>query len=407
MLVLKDGIVLTPTSELRGVAVAIEDEHIAELAPIEELRIPPDATVISVNGAYIAPGFIDIHVNGGGGADAWHCTDRPDALETMCRTHARYGTTSLVPTLITAPLDTITAAVRVIAEARGQETGGADILGAHVEGPFISPGQKGAHNEQYIRSPATTDWSELGELSEAISIMTVAPELAGSCEMANVLASQGVVFSVGHSDAKLPDMKRAVDHGFSLVTHIFCSTPGYTRDIANARKISGVMESALILDELRVEIIGDGKHVPEGLTRLALKAKGLQGVCVVTDAINATGMGPGRYRLGDMDIVVEDNVAKLLDRSFFAGSVATMDLCVRSMVELGDLSIREAVQTATSIPAAIIGEQHRKGRIAPGLDGDVVVLDRDVNVLGTIVRGRPVYLDTERLSVRSPDKETM
>ena len=393
MLIVKDGAVLTPTRQFDNGAVAIDDGKITYVGPSENLSITARDTVVSAAGAYIAPGFIDIHVNGGGGADAWHCMDDDEALRTICQIHAKYGTTSLVPTLITAPVDHLLKAIEVISEAKGKDLGGAEILGTLVEGPFISRHEKGAHNPDYIRIPAESDWGGFLDLAEHILMMTIAPEEDGGCELGAALARRGVVPAVGHSHAELSVVEKAVDHGFRHVTHLYCSTPGYTRDIARASKVTGLMEASLILDELTVEIIGDGKHVPAGLLTLAVKAKGVDRLCTVTDAINATGLGPGTYRLGDMDIVVEDNVAKLADRTFFAGSVATMDECVRNMMVLGDLSVRDAVRTATAIPARIIGVDDRKGRLAPGMDADLVVFDDNINVKATIVGGNVCHMN--------------
>ena len=388
MIVFCDGVVITPTRRLHEAVVAVEGERIVHVGPLSELNMGPEDRLVSVHGAYIAPGFIDIHVNGGGGADAWHCLQKEDALATISRTHVRHGTTSLVPTLITAPMDELVPSIQAVGEAKGTDMEGARVLGTLVEGPFVSQNEKGAHNPTYVRVPTQTDWGPLLEVADDIVMMTVAPELDGACELGAALAQRGVVSAVGHSNATFDDVQRAVDHGYSHVTHIFCSTPGYTRDVANARKISRVMEAALVLDDLTTEIIGDGKHVPEGLVKLALKSKGASRLCTVTDAINATGLPPGEHYLGDMPIVVEDGVAKLPDRSFFAGSVATMDECVRNMMRLGGLSIEDAVATATSVPAKIVGVHRSRGRLAPGMDADVVVFDENVGVRATMVGGK-------------------
>lgn len=400
MVILRDGIVLTPTRRLADAAVAIEGQKITFVGPAVAQQPHAGDQVVSVNGAYIAPGFIDIHVNGGGGADAWHCLERPDALDTICSTHARHGTTSLVPTLITAPVEKLFPAIRAIGDAKLRDMNGAQVLGALVEGPFVSEREKGAHNPAYVRTPADTDWGGFLELAEDIVMMTIAPELEGACELGDALARRGVVPAVGHSNATLEEVRRAVDYGFRHVTHIFCSTPGYTRDIVKAEKTARVMEAALILDELTAEIIGDGKHVSEGLLKLALKCKGLDRLCTVTDAIYATGLGPGEYVLGDMPIVVEDGVAKLADRTFFAGSVATMNSCVRNMMLLGGLTLEQAVQSATSIPARIIGVDRQKGRLAAGLDADVVVFDEQIKILAVMGGGRFHYFDDAVLTSR-------
>ncbi len=393
MLVLCDGVVITPTRRLDDAVVAIEGEKITYVGSPHQLKTGTDDRFVSVGGAYITPGFMDIHVNGGGGADAWHCLEDETALATISQTHVRHGTTSLVPTLITAPVEKLLPSIQAIAEAKRKDLDGARVLGALVEGPFVSEKEKGAHNPEYIRVPADTDWGPFLELADDIVMMTIAPEVEGGCELGAALAQRGVVPAVGHSHATFDQVRRAVDHGFTHVTHIFCSTPGYIRDIEKAQKISRVMEAALILDDLTAEIIGDGKHVPEGLLKLALKAKGISRLCAVTDAINATGLPPGPHYLGDMPIVVEDGVAKLADRSFFAGSVATMDMCVRNMMALGGITVEEAVASATSVPARIIGADRSKGRLAKGMDADVVVFDDNVNIRATIVEGTTRYWD--------------
>lgn len=385
------GTVITPWRRRAETTVLVADGKITAVEPSAQLTLPADLPRIDARGRYVAPGFIDIHVNGGGGGDALDGTR--EALDAMCMAHAAGGTTSLVPTTVTAPLEVMERAVRVIGEtardhAAGRRGGGAQVLGAYIEGPFLSPLQKGAHNPEHLRVPADTDYGPLLELAGDIRIMAIAPELPGAHTLIRRFARRGVRTAVAHSQATHEEVMAAVELGTTHIAHLFSTMSSTFRRPGDYRKYAGVTEAALLCDDLTVEIVGDGYHVPEPLLRLALKNKPAGTVCVVTDAMRAAGMGPGDYTLGDMDIVVEEGIALLPDRSLFAGSVATMDACVRTMANLGGVPLETAIRAATVDPARVIGVDERKGSIREGADADIVILDHGMRVTDTIIGGR-------------------
>lgn len=398
-LVLKNGKIITPIRVMNRGSLVIQGGEIVAIG--ESVEVPSEAQVIDVGGRYIAPGFIDIHLHGGGGADVMDGT--VEALETIARTHAKTGTTALLPTTLTAPIDDIRAALEKITYAKENPVHGAKILGAHVEGPYFAFEQRGAQNPEFLKKPEKKVYRSILDQYDCVLRFSAAPELEGALELGRELSSRGILASIAHSDATYQQVLAAVEAGYSHATHMFSGMSGLRR--VDAYRVSGVIESTLLLDELTTELIADGHHLPPSLMKLVMRAKGLDQVAVVTDAMAAAGLGAGEYSLGGLDVIVEDQipeafevpgqtgnyVAKLLDRSAFAGSVATMDQLVRNMVNLVGLSIQDAVKTATVNPAKILGIDDERGTLAPGMKGDVVVFDEDIEVQMTVVEGQIVY----------------
>jgi N-acetylglucosamine-6-phosphate deacetylase len=386
-LALQGGTIFTPVRRLdRGVVVML-DGRIHAVGPLDGTTIPEGAAVEDCAGLLIVPGFVDIHVHGGGGGDATQ--GRIEGLEIMSAAHARGGTTSLLATTLSAPEGQILAALEAIRAARRMSLPGASVLGAHLEGPFISPGQAGAQDPHAIRPPHSEEIDRLLEYADVIRLVTAAPEVPGGLDLARRLVQRGIVASIGHSDAYYPDIVRAVEAGYRHVTHLYC---GMSRWInVKGEKVAGVAEAALLLDDLTVEIIADGNHVSPHMIALTLKAKGPERICLVTDAIPYAGMPPGRYRLGGVDIVTTPTAARMLDDSGNAGSVATMDRVVRFMVHEVGVPLQKVLVMATMVPPRVIGEDHRKGMLSPGMDGDVTVLTEDLHVRMTVVGGHVVY----------------
>lgn len=374
---------------------------ISYVGPDDEIEIPENAKITDVAGGYLAPGFIDIHLHGGGGADVMDITE--EAIEKISVTHARGGSTSIIPTTLTAPIDDIMKAVEVLEVAQKRTLPGAQVLGVHIEGPYFSIEQKGAQNSQYLKNPKPEEYLELLNKYSCILRFSAAPELEGGLQLGRELKKRGIVASIAHTNATYQEMLAAVDAGYTHVTHMYSGMSGLKR--INAYRISGVIESTLLLDELTTEVIADGHHLPPSLMKLIIKTKGIDRVSVITDAISAAGLGPGECSVGGLDAVVEANVAeefeipeqernyvaKLLTRDAFAGSVATIDRCVKNMVKLLGLSIQDAVKMASINPARVIGVDDRKGSLTEGKDADIIILDEDINVAMTMVKGRIVY----------------
>ncbi|HDN85428.1 MAG TPA: N-acetylglucosamine-6-phosphate deacetylase [Candidatus Aerophobetes bacterium] len=399
--VLKNARLITPVRIIKNGILVIKDGKIADVGARGEVIFPRNARVIDVEGRYVSPGFIDIHLHGGGGADTMDATE--EAIEKISVTHAKGGSTSIVPTTITAPMEDIIRAIENIEIVRKKDLPGANVLGVHVEGPYFSSEQRGAQNPKFLKEPKPEEYLGLLDRYDCIIRVSAAPEIRGGLELGQELRKRGILASIAHTNATYQDILRAIEAGYTHVTHMYSGMSGLKR--INAYRVSGVIESTLLLDELTTEIIADGHHLPPSLIKLILKAKGLDKVSIITDAMSAAGLGPGKYFLGGLDVVVEDDVAgefevpeeegnyvaKLLTRDAFAGSAATMDKCVKNMVKLVGLSIQDAVKMATINPAKLIGVEDKKGSLVKGKDADIVIFDENINIIMTIVGGKIVY----------------
>lgn len=397
----KNARIITPMRVIDNGVLIVRQGKIFDVGPEDKVKISQEGEVIDVAGRYLAPGFIDIHLHGGGGADAMDATE--EAMERISAVHAKGGTTSLVLTTLTAPMKKITEAVKVIESVKGKRLSGAEVLGAHIEGPYFSMEQRGAQNPKFLKEPEPEEYMKLLNESDCILRVSAAPELRGGLELGRELKRRKILASIGHTNATYQDILAAIEAGYTHVTHIYSGMSGVRR--VNGYRISGVIESTLLLDELTTEIIADGHHLPPSLMRLVVKAKGLDKVSLVTDATRAAGLGPGRYSVGGLETIVEDEVTegfeiptekgnyvvKLLTREAFAGSAALMNRCVRNMVKFVGLSIQDAVKMASINPAKLIGVDEEKGSLTKGKDADLVVFDEQVNIMMTVVGGRVVY----------------
>ncbi len=385
---LTNGTILTPFRAIKNGTIVIENGQI--IGVHEGNEEVPDAIEIDAKGQYIAPGFIDIHVHGGGGFDFMDGTE--EAFLKIAELHAQYGTTSLVPTTLTAEKEDLLQTLDVYENANRQNTKGANFLGIHLEGPYFALSQRGAQDPRYIRNPDPAEYEEILSRSSSIVRWSAAPELEGAIAFGQRLRQKGILAAIAHTDAFYDDVLSAYENGYSLVTHLYSAMSGVTRK--NAFRYAGVIESAFLLD-LDVEIIGDGIHLPAPLLKLIYKIKGADRTALITDAMRGAGMPEGESTLGSLKnglkVIIEDGVAKMPDRTSFAGSVATFDRLVRNMVTLANVSLLEAVRMASTTPARIMGVDHRKGVLAKGKDADIVIFDKDINVSRTMVGGTVVF----------------
>ncbi len=389
--VFRNGTVITPYRVLEESSVVIEEGRIQYIAPDSEVDLDLSCTeVIDVGGRYIAPGFIDIHCHGGGDYDFMDGT--VEAFIQASNAHLRYGTTSMLPTTTTSTTEELFKAIDSFKLARDMERG-PNLLGLHVEGPYLAYEQRGAQDPRYIKEPSPEEYNAILDYSDVIKRWTIAPELPGAMEMAQLLRERGIVCSIGHSDAFFDDVVRAVESGFTHVTHLY-SAMSMVRRI-NAYRHAGVVESALLLDDLTVELIADGAHLPQSLLQLVYKVKGPDKICLVTDSIRAATMPEGVTTLGSKEdgqvVIVEDGVAKLPDRSAFAGSTCTTDRLIRTMVQLAQVPLADAVRMLTLTPAKVLGVNDRKGSLSPGKDADIVVFDDDIHVSLVMINGKTCY----------------
>ena len=390
MILLRGGNMVTGGGCFTGDLVL--KDGLIDYAGQERVEASPDMDVIDVTGKYVSAGFIDLHTHGAGGADFMDgdIGSYGKALDM----HAAHGTTLLYPTTLSGSRQSLADAVGFYRSAWKSCTGGAAMGGLHLEGPYFSPVQAGAQDRRYLRNPDPSEYEPLMEMADGdIARWSLAPELPGALEMAESLSRQGVLMAMGHTDATFDECDAAFRAGFTHFTHFYSCMSTVTR--RNAFRYAGAVEYGYYNDDVTVEVIGDGIHVPESLLKLIFKIKGTERIALVTDSMRAAGMPDGRYILGSLsggqEVIVEDEVAKLPDRSAFAGSVATMDRTVRTVTRLTGRPLPEIVRCATEIPARIMGISDRKGSIMKGYDADIVVFDENVDVLYTIVKGQVVY----------------
>ena len=393
---LTNGTLITPFRYIRGGTIVIQDGRIVG---VHERDVDvPGAIELDAKGKFVAPGFIDIHVHGGGGYDFMDGTE--EAFLKIAELHAQYGTTSLVPTTLTAEKEDLLHTLDVYEKARVNNNRGAAFLGIHLEGPYFALSQRGAQDPRYIRNPDPAEYEEILAYSTSIVRWSAAPELKGAIEFGRRLREKGILAAIAHTDAVYADVLEAYENGYTLATHLYSAMSGVTR--RNAFRYAGAIESALLLD-MDVELITDGIHLPPPLLKLVCKIKGADRTALITDAMRAAGMPAGESILGSrtngLPVLVEDGVAKLLDRSSFAGSVATTNQLVRNMVQLADVSLLDAVRMASTTPARIMGVDARKGSLVAGKDADLVIFDENITIDTTIVNGQIVYARDQLVNV--------
>lgn len=348
------------------------------------------ADCIDAEGRYVSAGFVDIHTHGGGDCDFLDNTE--EAFLTAARLHAQHGTTTLLPTATSGTPEETVAMLGVMDRVAVMQHDGADMPGIHFEGPYFSPVQCGAQDPDKVRRPDPREYEAILAQSSRILRWSAAPELEGSEAFAAALREHGVLPSIGHSDAEYDDVVQALSWGFTHVTHLYsCCSTVHRR---NAYRYAGIVEAAYLLDGLTVEIIADGVHLPPPLLQQVYRFIGPERTALVTDSMRGAGMPNGESilgsRTGGLPVIIEDGVAKLPDRSAFAGSVATMERLVKNMVQLAGATLPDAVRMATETPARIVGLTDR-GTLNNGKRADIVLFDEDFCVCRTIVAGRTVY----------------
>jgi N-acetylglucosamine-6-phosphate deacetylase len=340
--------------------------------------------VVDLAGSYLAPGFIDLHVHGAVGRDTMEASG--EAFRSICDFHATGGTTSLLLTTATAPMDKLVEVLNAVRDCRSSNDA---IAGVHVEGPFISKAKCGAQRVEFIREPSPAAVQQLLEHADVIKRVTIAPELPGALEAIKDFQEHGISVSGGHSDAWDEDAQGGFNRGMRSVTHTFnCMSSARRRGIY---RVGGLLEFALSEPPISCELIADSHHVSTTLMKMLYRAKGAAGICLVTDATAGAGLPDGsRFSHSGKDCVVEGGVCLLADRSALAGSASRMIDLVRTMARDVDIPLHETIAMATATPAHAIGLE-TKGRLSVGADADFVVLSRDLEVVRTFVRGEEIW----------------
>lgn len=390
-LIIQNGKVIFPEMIVENLTVVIENGTITDILD-KGAFIPADTdVVIDASNKYVSSGFIDIHTHGGGGHDFMDGT--VEAYLGAAETHAKYGTTALLPTTLTSTTDELFKTFTIYKEAVKRNNKGAKFLGLHLEGPYFAYNQRGAQDPKYLRNPEPEEYNAIMAASDDIVRWSLAPELPGALEFAKVLRERNILTAVAHSDAIYEEVLDAYDAGFTLATHLYSGMSTITR--RNAYRYAGVVEAAYLIDGMDVEIIADGVHLPKSLLQFVYKFKGPDRAALCTDSMRGAGMPDGESILGSLEkgqtVIIEDGVAKLPDRTAFAGSVATTDRLVRTMVHVAEVPLVEAVRMMTLTPARILHIDRQKGSIQKGKDADIVIFDYNINVSTTIIEGNVIY----------------
>ena len=344
-----------------------------------------DYEVVDAKDMYVSPGFIDLHVHGGGGYDFMDCT--VEAFENISKTHLKNGATTIVPTAVSSEFESLIELIRTYKKAIDSCP---NFHGIHLEGPYISKAQKGAHKEYLLHSPTTEETERLLEEGRGIiTRITAAPELDGMKEFAETMMKNGVLMSLGHSDATSDVATEAFENGFSHVTHLYSATPT-VRKINQVVK-AGVIEATYLNDDVTVEMIADGKHAAVDALKLAVKIKGTDKVALVTDALRPAGTDATESWLGEKvpenRVIIEDGVAKLPDRSSFAGSIATAAILLEKGVKHYGFSVADTVKMIAETPALILGLSDR-GVIKKGYRADIVIFDNELKINNVFIGGK-------------------
>jgi N-acetylglucosamine-6-phosphate deacetylase len=384
-----NGKIILPNRIVENGTVLVEDGKIIAVEA-GDLAFP-DAINTNANGQYISPGFVDIHVHGGGGHDFMDGTE--EAFLSIAALHAAHGTTSMMPTTTTAEKEGILQVLDVYEKAKEKNTQGSYFVGLHLEGPYFAMNQRGAQDPKYIRDPDPAEYMEILAYSNSIKRWSVAPERKGAIAFGKILNERGIIASMAHTEAVYEEALEAFNNGYSLLTHFYSAMSGVVR--RNARRYAGVVEAGYLHDALDVEIIADGVHLPAPLLKLVHKIKGPDHTALITDSMRAAGMQEGEYILGNihtgMKVITEEGVAKLPDRSAFAGSIATTDRLVRTMIDLAEIPLHDAITMMTTTPARIIKMNDRIGAIKVGMDADLLVFDERINIKMTMIKGKLVH----------------
>ena len=349
------------------------------------------AEVIDAKGAYLSAGFIDLHTHGGGGYDFMDGT--VEAFLGAAELHARHGTTTLLPTATSGTLEETSTMFDILTRAQAENVHGADMPGLHLEGPYFSPAQAGAQDPRFLKEPKPEEYLPILHSTDKILRWSAACELDGAFDFAEACRDHGVLCAIGHSDADLATVEEAIKHGFTHLTHFYSGMSSVHR--VNAYRVCGVVEAGYLRDDLTVEIIADGCHLPKGLLQMIYRFIGPDRICLITDSMRGAGMPDGTESiLGSLTngqkVIIEDGVAKMPDRASFAGSVATADRLLNVIVNIAEIPLYQAIKMLTETPARI---QHLydRGTLDIGKRADIVLFNDELKIIRTIVGGYTVF----------------
>lgn len=379
--------ILTPQGWLKDGSVLIRDGKILEVTNCDLAVI--GAQLIDVKGMYVLPGGVEIHAHGGGGRDFMECTE--DAFRGAVQTHMKYGTTSIFPTLSSSTVPMIEQAAETCTKMMAEKD--SPILGLHLEGHYLNMAMAGGQMPENIKNPDPNEYIPIVENWHCIKRWDAAPELPGAMQFGKYITGKGILASVAHTQAEFEDIRTAYEAGYTHATHFYNAMPGFHK--RREYKYEGTVESIYLMDDMTVEVVADGIHVPPTILRLVYKIKGVERMCAITDAL-ACAASDSKEAF-DPRVIIEDGVCKLADHSALAGSVATMDRLIRTMVQKADIPLADAARMVSETPARIMGVYDRKGSLQKGKDADIIVMDEDLKIRAVWAKGKLVP-ETDTLS---------
>lgn len=376
-----NGKILTPQGWLKDGSVLINDGKILEITNSDLAVI--GATVIDAKGMFIVPGFISMHCHGGGGHDFTEGTT--EAFKEAAAAHLKHGSTTIFPTLSSTTFENIRLAAATCDQLMAEDAD-TTIMGLHIEGPYLNENMAGTQWKEFLKNPDPEEYKALVESTKCIKRWDISPELPGAHDFARYMTSKGILTAITHTEAEYQEIKDAFAAGFTHAAHFYNAMPGFHK--RREYKYEGTVESVYLMDDMSVEVIADGVHLPATILKLVYKVKGVEKTCLVTDSLKFAGYTG--ETINDPNYVIENGVCKWADRQTLAGSIATADVLVQTMVKKAGIPLEDAVRMASETPARLTGIADSKGTLEKGKDADIVILDNDVNVRCVFTKGKEV-----------------
>lgn len=376
-----NGQILTPQGWLKDGSVLINDGKILEITNSDLAVI--GATVIDAKGMFIVPGFVSMHCHGGGGHDFTEGTT--EAFKEAVAAHLKHGSTTIFPTLSSTTFENIRLAAATCDQLMAEDAD-TTIMGLHIEGPYLNENMAGTQWKEFLKNPDPEEYKALVESTKCIKRWDISPELPGAHDFARYMTSKGILTAITHTEAEYQEIKDAFAAGFTHAAHFYNAMPGFHK--RREYKYEGTVESVYLMDDMSVEVIADGVHLPATILKLVYKVKGVEKTCLVTDSLKFAGYTG--ETINDQNYVIENGVCKWADRQTLAGSIATADVLVQTMVKKAGIPLEDAVRMASETPARLTGIADSKGTLEKGKDADIVILDNDVNVRCVFTKGKEV-----------------
>ena len=376
-----NGQILTPQGWLKDGSVLISDGKILEITNSDLAVI--GATVIDAKGMFIVPGFISMHCHGGGGHDFTEGTT--EAFKEAAAAHLKHGSTTIFPTLSSTTFENIRLAAATCDQLMAEDAD-TTIMGLHIEGPYLNENMAGTQWKEFVKNPDPEEYKALVESTKCIKRWDISPELPGAHDFARYMTSKDILTAITHTEAEYQEIKDAFAAGFTHAAHFYNAMPGFHK--RREYKYEGTVESVYLMDDMSVEVIADGVHLPATILKLVYKVKGVEKTCLVTDSLKFAGYTG--ETINDPNYVIENGVCKWADRQTLAGSIATADVLVQTMVKKAGIPLEDAVRMASETPARLTGIADSKGTLEKGKDADIVILDNDANVRCVFTKGKEV-----------------